>query len=50
MVFDGVNASGAAAQVGYESVSQFSREFKRHFGASPTTVTADLRRSIARVA
>ena len=29
------NASTAAAAVGYESTSQFGREFKRFFGASP---------------
>ncbi len=29
------NASTAAAAVGYESASQFGREFKRFFGASP---------------
>lgn len=29
------NASSAAAAVGYESASQFGREFKRFFGASP---------------
>jgi AraC-like DNA-binding protein len=32
---DGLNASTAAARVGYESASQFSREFKRFFGQSP---------------
>jgi AraC-like DNA-binding protein len=36
MVQDGLNASTAAGQVGYESASQFSREFKRYFGRSPT--------------
>ena len=35
MVQDGFNASTAAGNVGYESVSQFSREFKRFFGNSP---------------
>ena len=35
MVQDGVNASTAAGRVGYESASQFSREFKRYFGRSP---------------
>jgi AraC-like DNA-binding protein len=32
---DGVGASVAANTVGYESPSQFSREFKRFFGAPP---------------
>jgi AraC-like DNA-binding protein len=35
MVQDGVGASIAADRVGYESPSQFSREFKRFFGAPP---------------
>ncbi|HTH62267.1 MAG TPA: AraC family transcriptional regulator [Paraburkholderia sp.] len=33
---DGLNVSAAATRVGYESASQFSREFKRLFGLSPT--------------
>lgn len=36
MVFDGLNASTAANRVGYESASQFSREFKRFFGITPS--------------
>jgi AraC-like DNA-binding protein len=36
MVQDGMNASVAATRVGYESPSQFSREFKRLFGLSPS--------------
>jgi AraC-like DNA-binding protein len=28
-------SSGAAFQVGYESASQFSREYSRQFGVSP---------------
>ena len=32
---DGLNVSAAATRVGYESASQFSREFKRLFGMSP---------------
>ncbi|MDR3614774.1 MAG: AraC family transcriptional regulator [Candidatus Obscuribacterales bacterium] len=35
MVQDGLNASQAAEKVGYNSLSQFSREFKRMFGMSP---------------
>lgn len=31
----GHNVSEAATDVGYSSPSQFSREFRRHFGASP---------------
>lgn len=36
LVKDGVSASEAALQVGYESISQFSREFKRYFGLPPS--------------
>lgn len=35
MAHEGERASNAALRVGYESVSQFNREFKRAFGASP---------------
>jgi AraC-like DNA-binding protein len=35
MALDGHNASTAARAVGYESASQFSREFKRLFGVTP---------------
>jgi AraC-like DNA-binding protein len=35
MVQDGLSATLAASRVGYESASQFSREFKRMFGKSP---------------
>jgi AraC-like DNA-binding protein len=35
MALDGYNASTAARAVGYESPSQFSREFKRLFGVTP---------------
>jgi AraC-like DNA-binding protein len=35
MAHDGYNASTAAKAVGYESPSQFSREFKRLFGMTP---------------
>ncbi|MFZ1944467.1 MAG: AraC family transcriptional regulator [Acidobacteriaceae bacterium] len=35
MVQEGISAGVAAVRVGYESTSQFSREFKRCFGATP---------------
>lgn len=35
MIARGSNVSEAAYEVGYESASQFSREFRRHFGNSP---------------
>jgi len=35
LIRNGMNANTASAQVGYESPSQFSREFKRLFGRSP---------------
>lgn len=36
MIWEGVTAARAAAQVGYSSPSQFSREFKRRYGRTPT--------------
>lgn len=38
LIHDGYNASTAAKAVGYESASQFSREFKRQFGVTPMEV------------
>lgn len=35
MLYQGLNASTAAFEVGYESVSQFTREYGRLFGAPP---------------
>lgn len=43
MAHEGYNAGSAAVKVGYESVSQFSREFKRLFGASPVEEAGKLR-------
>jgi AraC-like DNA-binding protein len=43
MVQDGATASSAAVQVGYESASQFSREFKRFFGSTPADEAAKMR-------
>jgi AraC-like DNA-binding protein len=35
MLMDGIDASSVAYEVGYESVSQFSREYSRFFGSPP---------------
>ena len=35
MLTEGLDAATAAYEVGYESTSQFSREYRRHFGQSP---------------
>lgn len=35
MLMDGIDVTTAAYEVGYESVSQFSREYSRFFGQSP---------------
>ncbi|NMP25731.1 AraC family transcriptional regulator [Rahnella sp. SAP-1] len=43
MVYDGIKASSAAIRVGYESASQFSREFKRYFGVTPSDEIARMR-------
>ncbi len=44
MAHDGYNASMAALAVGYESPSQFSREFKRLFGVTPGEEAEQTRR------
>jgi AraC-like DNA-binding protein len=41
LIAGSVNASNAAYSVGYESASQFSREYSRAFGAPPA---ADIER------
>lgn len=46
MVHEGLRAGMAAERVGYESPSQFSREFKRLFGTSPVEETARVRRML----
>ena len=43
MAYDGHNAGTAANEVGYESQSQFGREFKRLFGMTPAQDAAQLR-------
>lgn len=44
MLTEGCNAATAAFKVGYESPSQFSREYGRLFGVPPAREIADLRR------
>ena len=43
MLAEGIDASSASFQVGYESPSQFSREYGRLFGAPPKRDVQDLR-------
>jgi AraC-like DNA-binding protein len=47
MLVDGLEASTAAHRVGYESPSQFSREYKRLFGAPPRSEIVQVRGSAA---
>ena len=35
MLMDGIDATNVAYEVGYESISQFSREYSRFFGQPP---------------
>ncbi len=41
---EGLDVAAAGYRVGYESPSQFSREYSRLFGASPVKDMARLRR------
>ena len=43
MTLDGYNAGTAAHAVGYESASQFGREFKRLFGVTPVEDAEQMR-------
>jgi AraC-like DNA-binding protein len=47
MVRNDMTAQAASAQVGYESASQFSREFKRFFGRSPGEEAGVMRRMLS---
>lgn len=47
MIRQGASAAWAAGQVGYESPSQFSREFRRLFGRSPTDEARHLKTLLA---
>jgi AraC-like DNA-binding protein len=46
MVHGGLGAALAADRVGYESTSQFSREFKRFFGQAPTVEAERVRKNL----
>jgi AraC-like DNA-binding protein len=50
MLNDNLDAAQAAYQVGYEDPSQFSREYKRHFGDPPQRNIQHLRQSTATLA
>ncbi len=43
MLMDGMDATSVAFEVGYESVSQFNREYSRLFGQPPTRDVKSLR-------
>lgn len=43
MMLESIKANIAADMVGYESASQFSREFKRYFGQSPAEMVREKR-------
>lgn len=45
MLMDGLEATSAAYEVGYESVSQFNREYSRFFGQPPMRDIKSLRES-----
>ena len=47
MVREGMTAAAACHAVGYESTSQFSREFKRLFGLTPAREVRRMRDSFA---
>jgi AraC-like DNA-binding protein len=44
LVFNGHSVSEAAFKVGYESASQFNREYSRHFGAPPARDASRVRK------
>lgn len=46
MLVEGIDAGTAALRVGYESASQFNREYRRHFGDPPARDIARLRTTL----
>lgn len=47
MIRDNLTAAAAAAKVGYESPSQFNREFRRNFGRSPGKEAREMKKAFA---
>ncbi len=47
MIRDNLSAATAAVRVGYESPSQFNREFRRLFGRTPGAETREMKQSFA---
>lgn len=47
MLRNNLTASAASARVGYESVSQFSREFKRLFGLTPISEVSRMKQNFS---
>lgn len=47
MIRDNLTAAAASARVGYESASQFNREFKRFFGRNPGEEAREMRSAFA---
>ncbi|EOI3545802.1 AraC family transcriptional regulator N-terminal domain-containing protein [Cronobacter dublinensis] len=47
MIRDNLSAATAAVRVGYESASQFNREFRRLFGRTPGAETREMKQSFA---
>lgn len=43
MIRENLTAAAASARVGYESPSQFSREFRRYFGRTPSDEARDMK-------
>ncbi|MEI1372889.1 AraC family transcriptional regulator [Nostoc sp. UHCC 0926] len=46
MLIDGLDAASAAFEVGYESASQFNREYSRYFGQPPKRDIQNLRSTV----
>ena len=49
MLNEHLDAAGAAFHVGYESPSQFSREYNRLFGRAPKRDIGGLRESVGNI-